>query len=46
MTGTAVSVMVLIGMVVLAGIVVNNGIVLIDYTNRLRAQGHAPRWTR
>ncbi|MBI3539336.1 MAG: efflux RND transporter permease subunit, partial [Candidatus Eisenbacteria bacterium] len=38
-TGTAVSVMVLIGMVVMAGIVVNNGIVLIDYTKRLRARG-------
>lgn len=38
-SGTAVSVMVLIGMVVMAGIVVNNGIVLIDYTKRLRARG-------
>ena len=38
-TGTTVSVMVLIGMVVMAGIVVNNGIVLIDYTKRLRARG-------
>jgi HAE1 family hydrophobic/amphiphilic exporter-1 len=41
LTGTAVSVMVLIGMVVMAGIVVNNGIVLIDYTKRLRARGHS-----
>jgi HAE1 family hydrophobic/amphiphilic exporter-1 len=39
LTGTTVSVMVLIGMVVMAGIVVNNGIVLIDYTKRLRARG-------
>jgi hydrophobic/amphiphilic exporter-1 (mainly G- bacteria), HAE1 family len=39
LTGTGVSVMVLIGMVVMAGIVVNNGIVLIDYTKRLRARG-------
>jgi HAE1 family hydrophobic/amphiphilic exporter-1 len=38
-TGTSVSVMVLIGLVVLAGIVVNNGIVLIDYTKQLRARG-------
>ncbi len=39
LTGTSVSVMVLIGLVVLAGIVVNNGIVLIDYTKQLRARG-------
>ncbi|TMQ73666.1 MAG: efflux RND transporter permease subunit [Candidatus Eisenbacteria bacterium] len=39
LTGTTLSVMVLIGMVVMAGIVVNNGIVLIDYTKRLRARG-------
>jgi HAE1 family hydrophobic/amphiphilic exporter-1 len=38
-SGTSVSVMVLIGVVVLAGIVVNNGIVLIDYTKQLRARG-------
>jgi HAE1 family hydrophobic/amphiphilic exporter-1 len=38
-TGTAVSVMVLIGLVVLAGIVVNNGIVLIDCTKQLRQRG-------
>jgi len=38
-TGTSVSVMVLIGLVVLAGIVVNNGIVLIDYTKQLRTRG-------
>jgi HAE1 family hydrophobic/amphiphilic exporter-1 len=39
LTGTSISVMVLIGLVVLAGIVVNNGIVLVDYTNQLRARG-------
>ena len=36
---TAISVMVLIGMLVLSGIVVKNAIVLVDYTNRLRARG-------
>jgi HAE1 family hydrophobic/amphiphilic exporter-1 len=30
-----------VAMILLIGIVVNNGIVLIDYVNRLRAQGHA-----
>ena len=40
-TGTALSVMVLIGLVVLAGIVVNNAIVLVDYTNQLRKKGMA-----
>ncbi len=35
------SVVVLIGVILLAGIVVNNAIILIDYTNRLRAEGVA-----
>ncbi|MBN1504571.1 MAG: efflux RND transporter permease subunit [Candidatus Eisenbacteria bacterium] len=39
LTGTSVSVMVLIGVIILAGIVVNNAIVLIDYTNQLRRKG-------
>ncbi len=39
LTGLALSVVVLIGGVILAGIVVNNSIVLIDFTNQLRAQG-------
>jgi HAE1 family hydrophobic/amphiphilic exporter-1 len=39
LTHTAVSVMVLIGMLVLSGIVVKNAIILVDYTNRLRDQG-------
>jgi len=39
MTGTAISVVVLIGLIMLAGIVVNNAIVLIDYINQLRKQG-------
>lgn len=30
-----------IAVIVLVGVVVNNGIVLIDYVNRLRAQGHS-----
>jgi len=38
-TATPVSVMVFIGIIVLVGIVVNNAIVLVDYTNQLRAQG-------
>lgn len=40
-TGTSLSVMSYIGLMMLIGIVVNNGIVLIDYINRLRAQGMA-----
>jgi len=39
MTGTAVSVMVLIGVILLVGVVVNNAIVLIDCVNRLRRAG-------
>ncbi|HSR52457.1 MAG TPA: efflux RND transporter permease subunit [Acidobacteriota bacterium] len=37
--GINVSVMVFLGVIILAGIVVNNAIVLIDYTNQLRAEG-------
>jgi HAE1 family hydrophobic/amphiphilic exporter-1 len=36
LTGTAVSVVVLIGVILLAGIVVNNAIILVDTANRLR----------
>jgi len=39
LTGTALSVMVFIGMIVLAGIVVNNAIVLLDQVNQLRRRG-------
>ncbi|MGE3106305.1 MAG: efflux RND transporter permease subunit [Lysobacterales bacterium] len=39
--GMPVSVIAAIGMIMLAGIVVNNAIVLIDYTNQLRAEGVA-----
>lgn len=38
-TGKAVSVIVLLGIVMLGGVVVNNGIVLIEYINMLRDQG-------
>ena len=37
--GLTINVVVLIGIILLAGIVVNNAIVLIDYTNQLRATG-------
>ncbi len=40
-TGTAMSLMAMIGMLVLMGIVVNNGIVLIDHVNNLRRRGMA-----
>jgi hydrophobic/amphiphilic exporter-1 (mainly G- bacteria), HAE1 family len=39
LTGTAVSVVVLIGVVMLTGIVVNNAIVLIDFINQRRRSG-------
>ena len=39
-TGTAMSVMSMIGMLILMGIVVNNGIVLVDRINQLIDQGH------
>ncbi len=42
-TGTSLSVVVLLGAIVLAGIAVNNAIVLVDYTNRLRAGGLSKR---
>ena len=42
-TGTPISVVVLIGLIMLAGIVVNNAIVLIDYINQLRKQGLSKR---
>jgi HAE1 family hydrophobic/amphiphilic exporter-1 len=42
-TGTPISVVVLIGLIMLAGIVVNNAIVLIDYINQLRKRGMAKR---
>ncbi len=41
LTGTPVSVVVLIGAIVLAGVVVNNAIVMVDTINRHRAAGAA-----
>jgi HAE1 family hydrophobic/amphiphilic exporter-1 len=38
-TGTAVNLMAMIGVVILIGIVVNNGIVLIDHVNNFRRSG-------
>ena len=38
-----VSVIAMIGLIMLSGIIVNNGIVLVDYTNQLRAGGMAKR---
>jgi len=43
LTGTPISVVVLIGLIMLAGIVVNNAIVLIDYINQLRKGGLSKR---
>ncbi len=43
LSGTNVSVMVFLGGIILAGIVVNNAIVLVDYTNQLRREGHSKR---
>jgi HAE1 family hydrophobic/amphiphilic exporter-1 len=42
-TGTSISVIVLLGVIVLAGIVVNNAIILIDYANQLRTEGMSKR---
>ncbi|HKX56378.1 MAG TPA: efflux RND transporter permease subunit, partial [Xanthomonadales bacterium] len=39
LTGTAFSLMSMIGILILIGVVVNNGIVLIDHVNHLRLQG-------
>ncbi len=39
LTGTNISVVVILGFIILGGIVVNNGIILIDSINSLRAKG-------
>jgi multidrug efflux pump subunit AcrB len=39
LTGTTLSVTSFQGVIVMVGIVVSNGILLVDYTNRLRARG-------
>ncbi|MBN2041593.1 MAG: efflux RND transporter permease subunit [Spirochaetes bacterium] len=41
LTGTTFNVVSFMGVLMLSGIVVNNGIVLIDYTNILRARGYS-----
>ena len=41
LTRINVSIMSLLGIIMLTGIIVNNAIVLVDYTNRLRARGLA-----
>lgn len=40
LTGKTINISSMIGVILLAGIVVNNGIVLIDYINQLRQEGH------
>ena len=40
-TGVSIDDMGMVGCILLIGVVVNNGIVLIDYVNRLRAEGMA-----
>ena len=41
LTGETLSVTTFIGIIMLVGVVVNNGIVLVDYTNLLRARGES-----
>lgn len=43
LTGTTLSVVVLLGLIILSGIMVNNAILLVDYTNKLRRAGQARR---
>jgi len=38
--GTTINVMSLMGVVMMVGIVVSNSILIVDFTNRLRAEGH------
>ncbi len=40
-TGKSLDILGIVGAVLLIGVVVNNGIVLVDYVNRLRGEGHA-----
>ncbi len=42
-TGTTLNVMSLMGVVMMVGIVVSNSILIVEFTNRMRAQGHALR---
>ena len=41
LTGTTLNVMSLMGVVMMVGIVVSNSILIVEFTNRLRAEGHA-----
>jgi hydrophobic/amphiphilic exporter-1 (mainly G- bacteria), HAE1 family len=43
LTNTSLSIVVFLGLIMLVGIVVNNAIVLVDYTNLLRARGLGPK---
>ena len=43
LTQTSLSIVVFLGLIMLVGIVVNNAIVLVDYTNLLRARGMAAK---
>ncbi len=43
LTGRDIDFLGMVGLVLLIGVVVNNGIVLIDYVNRLRRDGHGRR---
>ena len=43
LTGTTLSVVVLLGLIILSGIMVNNAILLVDYANKLRRAGQARR---
>jgi len=42
-TGTTLNVMSLMGVVMMVGIVVSNSILIVEFTNRLRAEGHPLR---
>ena len=41
-TGTTLNVMSLMGVVMMVGIVVSNSILIVEFTNRLRAEGRKP----
>ena len=43
LTATAVSVVVLLGLIILSGIMVNNAILLVDYANKVRRAGQTSR---
>ncbi len=42
-SNTPISVVVILGVILLGGVVVNNGIILIDFINGLRREGHSVR---